>query len=79
MRENGSRHSQRPRIELHGAAEPLEAAAVVAAVEEFLADTAPAPARREAVSAWQRVALAEGVGAKTVFGPPAPNRRDRWQ
>ncbi len=40
---NGNRRPPRPRIEMLGPAEPREAAAVVAAVEQFLADTAPAP------------------------------------
>ena len=39
-----------------------EAAAVVAAVEQFLADTAPAPAPEPTEqSRWQRAALEEGV------------------
>jgi hypothetical protein len=39
-----------------------EAAAVVAAVEQFLADTAPAPAPEpDTPSRWQRAALEEGV------------------
>jgi hypothetical protein len=39
-----------------------EAAAVVAAVEQFLADTAPAPAPEPGTqSRWQRAALEEGV------------------
>lgn len=42
-------------------AEPSEAAAVVAAVEQFLADTAPEPQTRPAVNPWQRAALLEGV------------------
>jgi hypothetical protein len=49
-------------------AEPAEAAAVIAAVEQFLADTAPAPrAEEEAVNPWQRAALLEGVRAKDAF------------
>lgn len=40
-----------------------EAAAVIAAIERFLADTASAPAEsHEVVSGWLRAALAEGVG-----------------
>ena len=58
------------------AAEPREAAAVIAAVEQFLADTAPAPQPIESANPWQRAALVEGVTAKTVFGP---ERMDRWQ
>jgi hypothetical protein len=42
-----------------------EATAIAAAVERFLAETAPAAAvEAEAVGPWQRAALAEGVGAK---------------
>jgi hypothetical protein len=52
-----------------GPAEPREAAAVVAAVEQFLADTAPAPETAAPSSAWQRAALVEGVSAKQIFGP----------
>lgn len=40
-----------------------EAAAVIAAIERFLADHAAAPAEsHEVVSGWLRAALAEGVG-----------------
>jgi len=49
------------------AAEPAEAAAVIAAVEQFLADTAPAPQAEEAQNPWQRAALLEGVRAKDAF------------
>jgi len=52
------------------AAEPAEAAVVVAAVEQFLADTAPAPAAREAVDPWQRAALLEGARSKQAFASP---------
>jgi hypothetical protein len=54
-----------------GPAEPREAAAVIAAVEQFLADTAPAP-RTEAtpVNPWQRAALLEGIRAKESFASP---------
>ena len=42
-----------------------EAAAIAAAVEQFVAEMAPgAAADGEAVSPWQRAALAEGVGAR---------------
>lgn len=47
---------------MRSAAPPEEAAAVVAAIEQFLAETAPAPAAGPAVNAWQRAALLEGVG-----------------
>lgn len=42
-----------------------EAAAIAAAVERFVAETASAPGgQEEAVSPWQRAALLEGVSAK---------------
>lgn len=55
-----------------GSAQPQEAAAVIAAVEQFLADTTPAPAvdRRSAANPWQRAALLEGVRAKDAFASP---------
>lgn len=57
-------------------AEPREAAAVVAAVEQFLVDAAPARAPAPPPSPWQRAALIEGVTAKQAFGP---ERVDRWR
>lgn len=51
--------------QLRPPAAPDEAAAVIAAIEQFLRDTAPAPVLRPAAdprpSAWKRAALAEGV------------------
>jgi hypothetical protein len=57
-----------PRIELIGdTATDAEAAAIVAALEQFLADTAPPPAPEgRRVSAWQRAALEEGVSARRL-------------
>ena len=46
-----------------------EAAAVVAAIEQFLADTAPPPADDgPAISPWARAALEEGIAARQVSG-----------
>jgi hypothetical protein len=53
-----------------GTPEPAEAAAVTAAVEQFLADTAPAPAPQRRVDPWQRAALIEGIRAKEAFASP---------
>jgi hypothetical protein len=55
--------NRRPRLELRGAsATPEEAAAVMAAVEQFLRDTAPPPAPApERPSPWAEAALREGV------------------
>ena len=61
MGANGSRKPPRPRIEmLGGNPSEEEAAAIMAALEQFLAETAPAPAAL-AQSRWQQAALAEGV------------------
>jgi hypothetical protein len=63
MSRNGERRPPRPNIRLlTQTASASEAAAVVAAVEQFLADTAPAPeSSAPAQSRWQRAALMEGV------------------
>jgi hypothetical protein len=48
-----------------------EAAAIVAALEQFMRDTAPAPAQRAqpALSPWKRAALAEGISRQPDLGP----------
>jgi hypothetical protein len=55
--------NRRPRLELHGSsATPEEAAAVIAAIEQFLRDTAPPPAPVETgPSPWVAAARLEGV------------------
>jgi hypothetical protein len=54
--------NRRPQLELRGSsATPEEAAAVIAAVEQFLRDTAPPPAPPAEPSPWVRAALLEGV------------------
>jgi hypothetical protein len=55
--------NRRPRLELRGAsATPEEAAAVMAAVEQFLRDTAPPPAPDgPQISPWLRAARLEAV------------------
>lgn len=62
-----------------GPAGPGEAAAVITAVEQFLADTAPPAAPDPAPSPWQRAALVEGVMAKQVFGPAGTEGRGAWR
>ncbi|HEX3801853.1 MAG TPA: hypothetical protein VHV75_03335 [Solirubrobacteraceae bacterium] len=54
-------------------ASPEEAAAVVAALEQFMRDTAAtlAPEQEPAVRAWKRTALVEGVGRQPDFPAPA--------
>jgi hypothetical protein len=70
---NGQQHPPRPRIELgRGAASPEEAAAIAAAIEQFLRDTAPPPATDEPrMSPWIRAALLEGTGRD-------PSARSPW-
>ena len=70
MSTNGNRKPPRPQIEMLSAAEPEEAAAVIAAVEQFLAETAPAPSTSTPVNPWQRAALLEGVRSKQAFASP---------
>lgn len=71
MSTNGNRQPPRPRIEMLTPADPAEAAAVIAAVEHFIADTAPAPVpAATAINPWQRAALLEGVRSKEAFASP---------
>ena len=55
-------HPPRPRIEIQAAASPEEAAAIAAAIEQFLRDTAPAPAAGASISPWLRAGLHENAG-----------------
>jgi hypothetical protein len=51
---------------------PEEAAAMVAAIEQFLRDTAPLPAvqKAPAMGPWQRAARAEGVARQPDLPTP---------
>jgi len=73
MARNGKHAPPRPRIEMRqSAASPEEAAAVVAAIEQFLRDTAPAPSvAAPAMSPWLRAGLFENVGLQ-------PGDRSPW-
>jgi hypothetical protein len=70
MTKNGKRRPPRPSIELVApTATPEEAAAIAAALERFLHDTAPAPAApAPSAGPWERAALSEAVG----LGAAAP-------
>jgi hypothetical protein len=64
---NGKGKPPRPRIEVQSAtANPDEAAAIAAALERFLWDTAPAPQLGPS-SRWQQAALREGVKRSPGF------------
>jgi hypothetical protein len=76
---NGRQRPARPRIELAATANATseEAAAIAAAVEGFLRDTASAPAARgPSVSPWARAALFGSAGldaaGATPWGDPVP-------
>jgi hypothetical protein len=70
MTTNGKRRPPRPSIELVApSATPEEAAAIAAALERFLHDTAPViTAPRRSMGPWARAALSEAVG----LAAPAP-------
>lgn len=76
---NGNRKPPPPRIELISpSASAGEAAAIVAALEQFLADTAPSPGpSRPTQSPWQRAALEEGIAARQVSGRLWGRTQDR--
>jgi hypothetical protein len=69
---------RRPRLELaNPSASPAEAAAIVAALERFMRDTAPPPATAQAGDPWKRVAMLEGVGREDEW-PTAWGDRHPW-
>jgi hypothetical protein len=78
MGRNGKHSPPRPRIEVRqSVAGPEEAAAISAAIEQFLRDTAPAPAAsRPEIDPWKRAGLFEGVGrdpaGPSPWGEPEP-------
>jgi hypothetical protein len=68
MTANGKQHPPRPRIEIaQSAASPEEAAAIAAAIEHFIRETAPAPSTDSgpAMSPWL-----EGTGREPSQGAP---------
>jgi hypothetical protein len=72
MSRNGKQSPPRPQIEIEAAnASPEEAAAIAAALERFLVETAPGPRTSHPGSRWQQAALREGVGSR-IDSP------DRW-
>jgi hypothetical protein len=64
---NGSRKPPRPRIELvAGNPSETEGAAIVAALEQFLAEEVPRAAELRS-SRWQQAALREGVSREPAI------------
>jgi hypothetical protein len=69
---NGKQSPPRPQIEIEAAnASPEEAAAIAAALERFLVETAPSPQTSPPTSRWQQAALRDGVGTRL-------DSPDRW-
>jgi hypothetical protein len=74
---NGKQQPARPRIEVRqGSASPVEAAAIAAAIEQFLRDTAPPPESGPRLSPWLRTGLFEATGRDCAepspWGDPEP-------
>jgi hypothetical protein len=73
---NGKHAPPRPRIEMRqAAASPEEAAAIAAAIEQFLRDTAAPPAAPgPSIGPWARAGLMEAAklpaSSKTPWGDP---------
>jgi hypothetical protein len=66
--------NRRPKLELIApSASPAQAAAIVAALERFMRDTAPrlSPAR-EGLDPWLRAAMLEGVAREGLGDEPDP-------
>jgi hypothetical protein len=60
---NGKQQPARPRIEVRQTtASPEEAAAIAAAIQQFLRDTAPPPEAAPRMSPWARAGVFEAVG-----------------
>jgi hypothetical protein len=58
---------RRPELKLIApSASPEEAAAIVAALERFIRDTAPAAAPEPAPDPWHRAAILEGVSREDL-------------
>jgi hypothetical protein len=75
---NGKQSPARPRIEVRQPASPEEAAAIAAAIEQFIRDTAPAPAAASRrMSPWLRAGLYAGTG-RDPAGPTPWGEPERW-
>jgi hypothetical protein len=66
---NGKQSPPRPKIEIEAPnASPEEAAAIAAALEQFLVETAPPPQATAPQNRWQAAALREGVSSRDLSG-----------
>jgi hypothetical protein len=66
--------NRRPKLELIApSASPTEAAAIVAALERFMRDTAPRLAQPvQQTDSWLRAAMLEGVAREGLHDEPDP-------
>ena len=70
MTRNGKQSPARPRIEVRQPASPEEAAAIAAAIEQFMRDTAPPPAEPgPELSGWLRAGLLEATKRSSGESP----------
>jgi len=71
--------NRRPKLELiTPSASPAQAAAIAAALERFMRDTAPPPAPpSDGLDLWLREAMLEGVG-RDIHGSRPPDEPDPW-
>jgi hypothetical protein len=75
---NGKQNPARPRIEVRQSASPEEAAAIAAAIEQFMRDTAPPPAATgPSMSPLLRAGLYAGTG-RDPAGPTPWGEPERW-
>jgi hypothetical protein len=75
---NGKQSPARPRIEVRQPASPEEAAAIAAAIEQFMRDTAPPPeAPGPRMSPWLRAGLFAGTG-RDPAGPSPWGDAEPW-
>lgn len=74
LRNNARMPNRHPRLELIApSASPEEAAVIVAALERFMRDTAPALAPpAQAVDPWLRAAMLEGTSREAPADEPEP-------
>jgi hypothetical protein len=72
MSRNGRQQPSRPRIEMRqSTASPEEAAAIAAAIEQFLRDTTPPPGSAEPrLDPWLRAGLFEATGRSPSASTP---------
>ncbi|MBA2505159.1 MAG: hypothetical protein H0V29_04345 [Thermoleophilaceae bacterium] len=79
MGKNGKQTPPRPRIELQGGtASPEEAAAIAAAIEQFIRDTAPPPVAEQRINPWVRASLYENASIMATSGALDPDNANTW-